>query len=222
MDNISELTQQDEDRINRYLTGQMSREEETNFETALNNDSNLREHTRMMARMVKAMDAIGSERDKEYIFQMKSSVPKKNHTIRWISVAASFALLITIGYQTYEYNRIANLGKEYAMAFPMSEIIRGEEDEDVKEVLTTLFNNVANGTNLKSTIIQLEELWELSQSDTYNDYTTYAPFIGWNLAIAHLRNHDKKKGKEILDLLYLCNCDNTILTAQIIKLRKKI
>lgn len=222
MDNISELTQQDEDRINRYLTGQMSREEETYFETALNNDSNLREHTRMMAHMVKAMDAIGSERDKEYIFQMKSSVPKKNHTIRWISVAASFALLITIGYQTYEYNRIANLGKEYAMAFPMSEIIRGEEDEDVKEVLTTLFNNVANGTNLKSTIIQLEELWELSQSDTYNDYTTYAPFIGWNLAIAHLRNHDKKKGKEILDLLYLCNCDNTILTAQIIKLRKKI
>lgn len=201
MDNISELTQQDEDRINRYLTGQMSREEETNFETALNNDSNLREHTRMMARMVKAMDAIGSERDKEYIFQMKSSVPKKNHTIRWISVAASFALLITVGYQTYEYNRIANLGKEYAMAFPMSEIIRGEEDEDVKEVLTTLFNNVANGTNLKSTIIQLEELWELSQSDTYNDYTTYAPYIGWNLAIAHLRNHDKKKAKVVLTQL---------------------
>lgn len=215
MDNISELTQQDEDRINRYLTGQMSREEETNFETALNNDSNLREHTRMMARMVKAMDAIGSERDKEYIFQMKSSVPKKNHTIRWISVAASFALLITVGYQTYEYNRIANLGKEYAMTFPVSTIVRGEENEDVTEILTTLFNNVANGEDLKNTITQLTELWELSQSDTYNDYTTYAPYIGWNLAIAHLRNHDKKRAKTTLIQLEKINEDNSIFNIKI-------
>ena len=222
MDNISELTQQDEDRINRYLTGQMSREEETNFETALNNDSNLREHTRMMARMVKAMDAIGSERDKEYIFQMKSSVPKKNHTIRWISVAASFALVLAMGYHIYDYNRISSLGAEYAMAFPVSEIIRGEEDKDVMQTLTELFDNVANGENLEFTISKLSELWILSQSDTYNEYTIYAPYIGWNLAIAYLRNHDKKEAKQTLAKQKSMCPKGTIISDNVDELLKRI
>lgn len=223
MDNIEDdILQQNEDRISRYLTGQMSQEEESTFETDLSNDVQLKAQAEIMARMVKAMNAVGKERDKEFVSEMKKATTKKKYTVRWLSIAASFALLVTVGYQAYEYNRIGNLGKEYAMTFPVSTIVRGEENEDVTETLTTLFNNVASGEDLKNTITQLTELWELSQSDTYNDYTTYAPYIGWNLAIAHLRNHDKKKGKEILDLLYLCNCDNTILTAQIIKLRKKI
>lgn len=202
MSNISEnIIEQNEERINRYLFGEMSPEENVQFESDLKNDDQLRQQAESMAQMVKAMDAVGAERDKEMISKMKSSSVRKAQPVRWISIAASFALILTVGYHVYDYNRIGNLGEEYASTFPVSTIVRGEEDDDAAQKLTALFENVANGEDLDNTISQLSELWSLSQGDTYNEYTTYAPYIGWNLAIAHLRNHDKKEAKMILEEL---------------------
>lgn len=198
---MDDQTYNNEERINRYLYGEMTPEEEAQFESDLENDDQLRHQAESMAQMVKAMDAVGAERDKEMISKMKSSSVRKAQPVRWISIAASFALILTVGYHVYDYNRIGNLGEEYASTFPVSTIVRGEEDDDTAQKLTALFENVANGEDLDNTISQLTELWSLSQGDTYNEYTTYAPYIGWNLAIAHLRNHDKKEAKMILEEL---------------------
>ena len=202
MSNISEnILEQNEERINRYLFGEMSPEENAQFESDLKNDDQLRQQAESMAQMVKSMDAVGAERDNEMISKMKSSSVHKAQPVRWLSIAASFALILTVGYHVYDYNRIGNLGEEYASTYPVSTIVRGEEDDDAAQKLTALFENVANGEDLDNTISQLSELWSLSQSDTYNEYTTYAPYLGWNLAIAHLRNHDKKEAKMILEEL---------------------
>ena len=202
MSNISEnILEQNEERINRYLFGEMSPEENAQFESDLKNDDQLRQQAESMAQMVKSMDAVGAERDNEMISKMKSSSVRKAQPVRWLSIAASFALILTVGYHVYDYNRIGNLGEEYASTYPVSTIVRGEEDDDAAQKLTALFENVANGEDLDNTISQLSELWSLSQSDTYNEYTTYAPYIVWNLAIAHLRNHDKKEAKMILEEL---------------------
>ena len=190
-----------EERINRYLFGEMSPEENTQLESDLKYDDQLRQQAESMAQMVKAMDAVGAELDKEMISKMKSLAVRKAQPVRWLSIAASFALILTVGYHVYDYNRIGNLGEEYASAFPVSTIVRGEEVDDAAQKLTALFENVTNGEDLNNTISQLSELWTLSQSDTYNEYTTYAPYIGWNLAIAHLRNHNKKETKMILEEL---------------------
>lgn len=198
---MDDQTYNNEERINRYLHGEMTPEEEAQFESDLKNDDQLRQQAESMAQMVKAMDAVGAERDKEMILKMKSSSVRKAQPVRWLSIAASFALILTIGYHVYDYNRIGNLGEEFASTFPVSTIVRGEEDVDVAQKLTALFENVTNGEDLDNTISQLSELWSLSQGDTYNEYTTYAPYIGWNLAIAHLRNHDKKEAKVILEEL---------------------
>ncbi len=199
-----------EERINRYLFGEMSPEENAQFESDLKNDDQLRQQAESMAQMVKAMDAVGAERDKEMISKMKSTSVRKAQPVRWLSIAASFALIITVGYHIYDYNRIGNLGEEYASAFPVSSIVRGENDDEVSRKLTKLFDNVANGNDLDTTISQLSELWVLSQSETYNEYTTYAPYIGWNLAIAYLRNHDKKAAKKMLENMSSLYSDNTL------------
>lgn len=211
-----------EERINRYLFGETSPEENAQFESDLKNDDQLRQQAESMAQMVKAMDAVGAERDKEMILKMKSSSVRKAQPVRWLSIAASFALILTIGYHVYDYNRIGNLGEEYASTFPVSTIVRGEEVDGAVQKLTALFENVTNGEDLKNTITQLTELWELSQSDTYNDYTTYAPYIGWNLAIAHLRNHDKKEAKIILNQLEMTSGGNTVLDEKIKSLIEEI
>lgn len=223
MSNLSEnIIEQNEERINRYLFGKMSPEENAQFESDLKNDSQLRRQAESMAQVVKAMDVVGTERDKEIISKMKGSVTSKARPVKWLSIAASFALILTVGYHVYDYNRIGNLGEEYAETFPISTIVRGEEDVDAAQKLTTLFENVTNGEDLDSTVSQLSELWALSQSDTYNEYTTYAPYIGWNLAIAHLRNHNKKEAKVILKELATLYPEDTAVGVKVHELMKKI
>ena len=223
MSNLSEnIIEQNEERINRYLFGKMSPEENTRFENDLKNDGQLRKQAESMAQMVKAMDVVGAERDKEIILKMKGPVTSKARPVKWLSIAASFALILTVGYYVYDYNRIGNLGEEYAETFPISTIVRGEEDVDAAQKLTTLFENVANGEDLDNTISQLSKLWALSQSDTYNEYTTYAPYIGWNLAIAHLRNHDKKEAKVILEELAKLYPEDSAVDDKVSELSKKL
>ena len=223
MSNLSEnIIEQNEERINRYLFGKMSPEENAQFESDLKNDSQLRKQAESMAQVVKAMDVVGTEHDKEIISKMKGSVTSKALPVKWLSIAASFALILTVGYHVYDYNRIGNLGEEYAETFPISTIVRGEEDVDAAQKLTTLFENVTNGEDLDSTVSQLSELWALSQSDTYNEYTTYAPYIGWNLAIAHLRNHDKKEAKVILEELAKMYPEDSAVDDKVSELSKKL
>lgn len=213
---------QNEERINRYLFGQMSTEEEMAFENDVRKDILLKKQAEASARMVKAMAAVGGKRDKELISGLKNTSANRKPFFRWVSIAASFALVLTVGYQVYEYNRIGALGAEYAMAFPVSEIIRGEEDENVVQTLTELFDNVDNGENLEFTISELSELWTLSQSDTYNEYTTYAPYIGWNLAIAHLRNNDKKEARTSLEQMQTMYPEGTSIRDKVTELLNKL
>ena len=194
-----DILQENEERITRYLHGEMTPSEEALFEKDIQSDETLRNQTETIARTIKAMNALGSERDRKLVEEMRGSSKKKTRPTRWLSIAASFALLITVGYYTYDYSSTVSLGKEYATAFPLSTEIRGEEDDEVLNKLTALFDNVANNREIDNTIVQLEELWQQSQSDTYNEYTTYAPYIGWNLAVAYLLEYDKKEARMVLE-----------------------
>ena len=211
-----------EERINRYLHGEMSPEEESVFEADIQKDDTLRQQAESMARIVKGMEIVGNEHDKQLLEKMKASSGKKTSSLRWISIAASIALVFTVSYFVYDYSATIKLGKDYAYAFPVSEVVRGEEEEEVVNTLTLLFDNVANGKDLDNTIKQLEELWALAQSDTYNDYTTYEPYIGWNLAIAYLRNYDKKEAKVVLEQLQTTYPEGTTIGDEIAELLMKI
>ncbi len=178
----------------------MTQEEEVLFEEDLAKDETLRRQAEAMARIVKGMEVVGKEHDKEYIQKMKAS-RKRLTPVWWMSIAAGLAILLTVGYHFYDRSQTIALGQQYAYVFPEETIIRGEEDEDAMNKLTVLFENVANGNDIDYTITELSQLWEFAQGDTYNEYTTYAPLIGWNLAMAHLQNYDKKAAKTILDRL---------------------
>lgn len=118
--------------------------------------------------------------------------------IRKFIAAASIILIFFISYKSYDYYDTTNLGKEYANTFPITTLVRGEANESVENELVTLFENVTNDEKLNATIIRLSVLWKKAKLDTYNDYTDYAPYIGWYLAIAYLEDYEKDKAKEIL------------------------
>lgn len=221
---MNEIIYNNEERIDRYLHGEMTREEELLFEEDLSKDDNLRQQAETIARMAKSMKVVGSEQDRTFIEQMKDSAGTKLAPVWWLSIAASILIIFTIGYHFYDRYQTISLGRQYAYAFTTETdyLIRGEENEDVANQLTALFDNAANGKDLDNTIKQLEELWKLSQSDIYNEYTNYAPIIGWNIVIAYLQNNDKKEAKNVLEELQKNYPLGTGFGEKILELRGKL
>ena len=222
--NMEETLYSNEERIERYLHGEMTPKEEAIFEEDLANDDTLRRQAEAMARIVKGMETVGGEQDRLMIEKMKTANGKKLAPVWWLSIAASLIIIFKVGYNFYDRSQTIALGQQYAYVFSTEteSLIRGEEDEDVANKLNVLFDNAANGKDLKNTISQLEELWALAQSDTYNDYTTYEPYIGWNLAIAYLRNNEKKEARTVLEQMQINYPEGTAMGDKIVELLKEL
>lgn len=208
-DNENKVQEKDllnNERISRFMQGQMTSVEEAAFLEELNSNEELRNQAIAQARLVKGMKQVDDElkdvfrhTDEQTIRRIaKETVCYKNHSARWLAIAASLVFVVFVGFKTYDYYDTTSLGREYANTFPISTIIRGETNTDVETELAILFNNVAESKDLENTTSRLKTLWELSKQDTYNDYTDYAPYIGWYLAIGYLENYDKGNAESVL------------------------
>ena len=212
-DNENSVQEKDllnDERISRYMKGVMNADEESAFMEELKNDEELRNQAIAQARLVKGMKQVDEELkdtfrlvDERTIQRIakdasETSISKKSSE-RWLAIAASVVFIVFVGFKSYDYYDTTSLGKEYANTFPTTSIIRGETNTDVETELSTLFNNIAECKDLDETTSRLATLWELSKQDTYNDYTDFSPYIGWNLAIGYLENYEKAKAKDVLN-----------------------
>jgi hypothetical protein len=81
---------------------------------------------------------------------------------------------------------------------------------------------VKDNVNLDGAIHELSLCWELSTMETYNDYTDYSAEIGWNLAIAYLKDNNKKDALAVLaKMATLYEADN-VMGKQVRELQQKI
>jgi hypothetical protein len=212
-DNENILKEKDllnDERTSRFLQGKMEADEEATFMEEMKNNGDLRNQAIAQARLVKGMKQVDEElkdafrqADEQTIKRIakdasETSVSKKS-SARWLAIAASVVFIVFVGFKSYDYYDTTSLGKEYANTFPTTSIIRGETNTDVETELSTLFNNIAECKDLDETTSRLATLWELSKQDTYNDYTDFSPYIGWNLAIGYLENYEKAKAKDVLN-----------------------
>ncbi len=216
---IDEKMLLDDESIAKYLKGEMTAEEEQAFMRELETNTDLKEKAIAMARMAKAMKEVGAANDEEVIGEFltadsdeiravaknasatkkKGKVMSWRQTATWLSAAASVALLIWGGFTYHDYRKTTALGNEYSTIFSSSQFIRGGEDNaEIENKLAKLFDNVTSKKDLDNTLRELSLCWEIAIQETYNDYTDYAPEIGWNLAIGYLKNNDKKKAKDVL------------------------
>ena len=226
----------EEERINSFLRGEMSSEEETTFMDELKSNDLLRNKAVVAARMAKAMKTVGEEEDSlvkealltsddhdiEMIVKNVTRKRSKLLTLRIISVAASILILVISGWHYYDYRVITGLGNEYEMEFESSSFVRGAGTGSVEKELNSLFTKVKSGDESDNTIKRLSLLWELSTMDTYNDYSDYAPQIGWNLAIAYLKDNDKDNAMAVLTKLEGIAEDGTAIKNKCIELINKL
>lgn len=240
--NIDETLLLEDEKIVRYLKGKMTAEEEQEFMLELESNEELKSKAIATARLVKGMKEAGSARDEEIADEMLASKPneitniakqvvRKKKTkiipfrkaVTWLSAAASVALLVWGGYSFNDYRKTTGLGEEYSTVFSSTQFTRGGEDNaEIENKLAKLFDKIVAKTDLDNTLSELEKCWDLSIQDTYNDYTDYAAEIGWNLAVGHLRNNDKKKAIDILIKLIDISPEGTAIGDKARELLKKV
>ena len=202
-------------RLELFLKNKMTEEEGKVFLSELRNNPELRERAQAMAAAIKNMKELKCEygqrvaskieRLSEREFRDETKLPHKARiislrTFAKMSVAACFIGIITFGtYRYYIYNETIALGNSYYSEIPTEMVVRDADDVSVQ--LAQLFNNVKNNEDLDNAILNLEERFSLAISEEFNDYTNYINDIGWNLAIAHLKDGDRDRAIETLELL---------------------
>ena len=232
-DNENILQEKDilnDERISRFLQGKMDSDEEAAFMEEMKNNDDLRNQAIAQARLVKGMKQVDEElkdafrqSDEQTIRRIANkAVGNKKHSARWLAIAASIVFIVFVGFKSYDYYDTTSLGREYANTFPVSTIVRGETNANIDTELTTLFNNVAEGKDLDNTTSRLKTLWDLSKQETYNDYSDYAPYIGWNLAIGYLEDYEKTKAKDVLNEMKEMFPEGTAMGDKVIQLGNEL
>ncbi len=220
LDNIDPALLEQDDRIALFLKGKMTPQEEQVFMQELKNNPELKARAVALARLVKGMKEVGRFQDEDVIGAIlaadendvkslaRNATTRKVNVVpmrtmaKWLSMAASILLVVWLGIGYHDYRTTTGLGEEYGTMFSTSQLTRGAgEPSEVDTRLAQLFDNVANKNDLDNTLHELSLCWELSTQEAYNDYTDYAPEIGWNLAIGYLKDNNRKQAKATLEKL---------------------
>lgn len=230
----------DVELIERFLCGNMDADEEARFMASLNADEQRRSKAIAMAYLVKAMKAEGSRHDRQLI-QAMSSLDRSDVAqvaaraagghkkgkllygfITTLSVVAAIVIVFWGSRYYIDYRHTTRLADEYATAFVMEPAAtRGTGDEEVARTMSRLFASVKSGKRLPVVQDRLSKLWKLSLQPIYNDYTPYSSLIGWNLAIAYLKNNDKTRAREVLTVL-ASHADSDAVRAKAAELLAKL
>lgn len=204
----------DDETLMKYLRGELSAEDEAAFLKKLQDNCALKKRAVAVARLIKGLERKGVENDEEFKAAFKKLSADEVENISrssgkgislkkvfvWVSSAAA-VLLLVFGLRIFYVNNYnESLAVEYEKTFTLSDVSRGGDD-DVDKELKLLCDNVSQGKDLQLTIEKLSEIFKESQSESYNKYTNYLEVSGWHLALAHLKNHDGDKAKQVLSEL---------------------
>ena len=213
MDKNDILQQAIDDRIDAFVRGTMTEDEEAAFKQEIKADPELRNHVLATVSLIKGIREQNAEKEKELI---QHNTKDRVRTLVWwaTSIAAVFAIIF--GYSIDKrHQELSNLVSPYYMQYDVKELSRGDTDSTLVYHLYSLFNE----RNADKTIKELEPIYV--SLDTDETYYLFATDIAWNLALAYIKNDQIDKAIPVLDKLIKDNPD-TPIAAKAEELRKKL
>ena len=214
MDKDNEILQQAiDDRIDAFVRGEMTEDEEATFKQEIKADPELRAHVLATVSLIKGIREQNSKKEKELIQQ---NTKNRVRTLVWwaTSIAAVFAIFF--GYSIDKrHQELTNLVSPYYMQYDVKELSRGDTDSTLVYHLYSLFNE----RNADKTIKELESIY--ASLDTDETYYLYANDIAWNLALAYIKNDQIDKAIPVLEKLEKDNPD-TPIAAKAKELKNKL
>ena len=212
-----------DDRIDAYIRGTMTDEEEAAFKSEIKADPELRSYVLATISLIKGIREQEAAKEKMFIPEPADRIEdSKVRKLLWwaTSIAAVFAIFF--GYQKDKrFNELSNMVSPYYTEYNMSDYARGDVDSATVAHLYTLFNNVQEQRNMSDAIKELEPIYANIEHDL--TYSAYANDIAWNLALAYIKDDLIDRAIPILDKLVIDNPDTPIANKakQLIKNIKK-
>ena len=209
MDKNNDTIQQSiDDRINAFIRGMMTSEEESVFKQEIQSDPELRVQVLATVSLIKGIRSQNAEKERTLIQPQKKD---KVRTLVWwaTSIAAVFAIFF--GYsKDKRYNELSALVSPYYTEYSMDDYARGDTDSTKVAHLYTLFNNIQEQRNVSNYISELEPIYSSLEHDFI--YSAYANDIAWNLALAYIKDDQTDKAIPILEKLVDDNPNTPIAT----------
>ena len=208
MDNKDILQQTIDDRIDAFVRGMMTEEEESTFKQEIKANPELRAQVLATLSLIKGIRT--QEAGKERVL-IQSNAKDKVRTLLWwaTSIAAVFAIFF--GYtKDKRYNELSAIVSPYYSEYSMSDYSRGDVDSVTVAHLYTLFNGIKEQRNMSKIIEELEPIYATLDSDA--TYSFYANDVAMNLALAYIKDNQIDKAIPVLDKLVKDNPDTPIAT----------
>lgn len=215
-----------DERIESFLRGTMTKEEEAAFKQEIRTNPELRSRAKTMAALIRGFQETEGEREAKLIGSGTRVADKEELSqgnirkiVRWAcSIAAVFLIFISV-YSERKAREMEEMLSPYYSAYSDTDISRGEVDTVVVTNLYDIFRKIPAQRNMSAIIQELEPIYDSLDSD----YTFY-PFandIAWNLALAYIKDHQIDKALVILDKLKNDNPD-TPISAKADELMKRL
>lgn len=194
------------DRIDMFIRGMMTEEEEAAFKEEIKANPELRSHVLATVSLIKGIRQQDAEKEKDLI---QNNTKDRVRTLLWwaTSIAAVFAIFF--GYQKdRRFNELSDMVSPYYTEYSMSDYARGDLDSITVAHLYTLFNNIQEQRNMSNIINELEPIYANIEHDF--TYSAYANDIAWNLALAYIKDDQIDKAITVLEKLKKDNPDTPI------------
>ena len=206
-----------DDRIDAFIRGMMTEEEEQAFKQEIQADHELRAQVMATVSMIRRIREQGSAHDKAIVSKYDNS--RVRSVLAWAcSIAAVIAIFF--GYsKDKRYDELSGIVSPYYSEYSMSEYFRGDVDSATVAHLYTLFNNIKAQRNMSKIIEELEPIY--SDLDSDFTYSAYANDIAWNLALAYIKNDQIDKAVALLNKIEKDNPD-TPIAVKVNELKKKL
>lgn len=218
MDKENDILQKTiDDRIDAFIRGTMTEEEEAAFKQEIQADPELRNQVLATVYMIKGIREQDSKEESELIHNHTKN--RARSIMLWVcSIAALFIIFFGV-YNEKRYRDLSAIVSPYYSEYSMSEYSRGDVDSATVAHLYTLFNNIQSKRSMSSIIKELEPLYASLETDfTYN---AYANDIALNLALAYIKDDQIDKAIPVLEKLKVDNPE-TPIAANATELLKKL
>ena len=208
MDKYNDIQQEAiDERIDSFIRGTMTEEEEAAFKEEIKADPELRAHVLATVSLIKGIRT--QEAEKEKVLIQKNTKNRARSIMLWAcSIAALFVIFFGV-YKEKRYRDLSAIVSPYYSEYSISEYSRGDDVDSVTVAhLYTLFNNIKEQRNVSDIIEELEPIYASLESDF--TYSAYANDIAMNLALAYIKNDQTDKAIPVLKKLAEDNPDTPI------------
>jgi hypothetical protein len=196
-----------DERIESFLRGEMTAEEEAIFKQEIRQNPELRSRAMAMTSLIKGLHVQNSAKEAT-IIKENTAKSRVRPLLYWAcSVAAVFAIVFGV-YKDHRYRMLDATVSQYYTEYDMSDVSRGDLDSVTTAYLYDLFIKIQENRSVSDIIKELEPIYNSLDADfTYN---AFANDIAWNLALAYVKDDQIDKAISVLQKLKTDNQDTPI------------